>query len=77
MKEIHTAALSDQILFPFGLSEGDSIVPPATDGTTPRIELRTAFPFFGMPETALHVSSTQFSLGGQEETTYDQAKHLE
>jgi len=53
-------------LFPFGLSEGDSIVPPTLDGTTPRIELRTAFPFFGMPETALHVSSTHHSSGEQE-----------
>ena len=57
ISQSYSAVLPDQNLFPFGLSEGDLIVPPALDGTTPRIELCTAFPFFGIPETALHVSS--------------------
>ena len=50
---------------------GDSIGATARDVITPRIELHTAFPFFGMPQTALHVSSTHLSLEDKKETTYD------
>ena len=50
--------LSDQNLFPFGLSEGDMTVPRSSFGTSSRIELCTPFPFFGTLETALYVSLT-------------------
>lgn len=53
---IWSAALSDQNLFPFGLSEGDMTVPRSLFGTSSRIELCTPFPFFGTLETALYVS---------------------
>jgi len=50
---------SDQNLFPFGFSEGDLTVPRFLDGSSPRIDLCTPFPFFGTTETTLYVSSVQ------------------
>ena len=48
------------IFFPFGVSEGDQLVPPALDGTTaPQSKLAVSgitCPFFGVDEAILHVN---------------------
>ena len=55
--KFHVCHLSDENLFPFGLSEGDLTVPRFRDGSSPRIDLCTPIPFFGTTEVALYVSS--------------------
>ena len=49
----------DDSLFPFGVSVGDSQVPPALDGSSPAIvKLDVTCPFFGTEEDILFVSNS-------------------
>ncbi len=43
------------ILYPFGILEGDSVVPEVDDGSTSAIQLTTGFRFFGRNESDLYV----------------------
>jgi len=51
------------IFFPFG-TDGDGIVPVSDDGSSPAINITTAFRFFNVSRNTVYVSlSRRFTLG--------------
>ena len=51
-------------LFPFGVSVGDQVVPPALDGSSSVIvKMDVSCPFFGSQEEILFVSNNKLCVG--------------
>ena len=55
-----TVPLSD--FYPYGVSEGDTVLPPNDDGSSGEIQISILFPYFDKNHGSLYVSMLGFVL---------------
>ncbi|XP_077113493.1 alpha-tectorin-like [Ranitomeya variabilis] len=54
---VHGSVESNDVLYPYGLDQGDEVTPTEDDGTSGEVQLSIEFKFFGKKYKSLHVNN--------------------